>query len=317
MATIVGPETSNTPYFTLITTLDPDDLAKASTLLLSAVEARPKLTQAFRLEVKFLQENAQFQICLDPVLWYDVYLRVNPRLDEAVRIAREYVTSIRTQILPEEDGPFVVEYDEIEKDKAFIPCNKIYLIINPNVTIISYCCDENPSENCCYCPVLIEIKLTIITDNEGLVQRSEFWRDLIEQRQRLNFHSIAVNYGRWETGQSRDKYAQACHAHVHLLFDREAWEGVKGIVTNKITLSKLNTRNYPGPNYLLKDCTELEQQRLQLAEHQYMLASITKLSVSVENSNKSLIDAISSLTVAINSLNRLVEDKDKKEYYNQ
>ncbi|CAG8714292.1 13632_t:CDS:2 [Rhizophagus irregularis] len=284
MATIVGPETSNTPYFTLITTLDPDDLAKASTLLLSAVEARPKLTQAFRLEVKFLQENAQFQICLDPVLWYDVYLRVNPRLDEAVRIAREYVTSIRTQILPEEDGPFVVEYDEIEKDKAFIPCNKIYLIINPNV---------------------------------GLVQRSEFWRDLIEQRQRLNFHSIAVNYGRWETGQSRDKYAQACHAHVHLLFDREAWEGVKGIVTNKITLSKLNTRNYPGPNYLLKDCTELEQQRLQLAEHQYMLASITKLSVSVENSNKSLIDAISSLTVAINSLNRLVEDKDKKEYYNQ
>lgn len=138
MATIVGPETSNTPYFTLITTLDPDDLAKASTLLLSAVEARPKLTQAFRLEVKFLQENAQFQICLDPVLWYDVYLRVNPRLDEAVRIAREYVTSIRTQILPEEDGPFVVEYDEIEKDKAFIPCNKIYLIINPNVVSVLF-----------------------------------------------------------------------------------------------------------------------------------------------------------------------------------
>lgn len=128
----------------------------------------------------------------------------------------------------------------------------------------------------------------------------------------MNFHSIAVNYGRWEIGQSWDKYAQACHAHVHLLFDREAWEGVKGIVTNKITLSKLNAKNYPGLNYLLKDCTELEQQCLQLAEHQCMLASITKLSVSVENSNKSLIDAISSLTVAINSLNRLVEDKDKK-----
>ncbi|RGB23655.1 hypothetical protein C1646_676963 [Rhizophagus diaphanus] len=79
---------------------------------------------AFRLEVKFLQENAQFQICLDPVLWYDVYLRINPRLDEVARIAREYVTTTRTQTLPEEDRPFVVEYDEIEKDKAFIPCNK-------------------------------------------------------------------------------------------------------------------------------------------------------------------------------------------------
>ncbi|RGB29751.1 hypothetical protein C1646_672242 [Rhizophagus diaphanus] len=129
-----------------------------------------------------------------------------------------------------------------------------------------------------------------------------------------------VNYGQWETGQSQDKYAQACHAHVHLLFDRKAWEGVKGKVMNKITLSKLNARNYPGPNYLLKDCTELEQQRLQSAEHQYMLASVTKLSVSVENSNKSFIDAISSLTIAINSLNRLVEDKDKKDkpkYSNQ
>lgn len=44
-----------------------------------------------------------------------------------------------------------------------------------------------------------------------------------------------------------------------------------------------------------------------------MIVSITKLYESVENSNKSLINAISSLTVAINSLNRLVEDKDKKD----
>lgn len=62
-------------------------------------------------------------------------------------------------------------------------------------------------------------------DNETLVKNNNFWTDLLEQRQRLSFHSIAFNYGRWETGQSRDKYAQACHAHVHLYFDNETWEG--------------------------------------------------------------------------------------------
>ena len=92
------------------------------------------------------------------------------------------------------------------------------------------------------------------------------------QWQRLNFHTIAVNYGQWETGQSRDKYVQTCHTHVHSLFDRETWEKLKDMVADKDILSKLNTRNYPGPNYLLENCMELEQQRLQSAEHQFMLA---------------------------------------------
>jgi len=59
-------------------------------------------------------------------------------------------------------------------------------------------------------------------DNETLVQQSEFWKDLLKQKQHLKFHTIAVNYGRWETAQSRNKYAQACHAHIHLLFDSKA-----------------------------------------------------------------------------------------------
>jgi hypothetical protein len=120
---LVGPDTSNTPYFTLTTSLIPDELASASTLLLNAVKVRPKLTQAFRLEVKFLQDFAEFRICLDPVLWYDVYLRINPSLTEVVKIARDYVTTTRMSIPPEEDGPFVVDYEETEKDKAYIPCS--------------------------------------------------------------------------------------------------------------------------------------------------------------------------------------------------
>ena len=87
---------------------------------------------------------------------------------------------------------------------------------------------------------------------------------------------------------------------------------------------KLNARDYPGPNYSLKDCTGLEQ-RLQLAESHYMSTGITKLSETVENShktliklsetvekqsetiengNKALIEAIASLTGAIRDLNK-------------
>ena len=141
-------------------------------------------------------------------------------------------------------------------------------------------------------------------DNEKLIQKDWFWSDLLKQRRRLKFRSIAVNYGRWETGQSRDKYAQACHAHIHLLFDSKTWEQVKEMVSNQVILSKLNARNYPGPNYSLKDCMELEKERLQSAEHQTMLAGITKLSETVESGNKSLLGAINSLTDAIKDLNK-------------
>ncbi|GBC03486.1 hypothetical protein RclHR1_05140020 [Rhizophagus clarus] len=355
---LVGPDTSNTPYFTLTTSLIPDELASASTLLLNAVKVRPKLTQAFRLEVKFLQDFAEFRICLDPVLWYDVYLRINPSLTEVVKIARDYVTTTRMSIPPEEDGPFVVDYEETEKDKAYIPCSisrEPHKLKKPKDKECEY---DHPEFICegsvitrdgrdttCnyYFPTkLIVQELNVDNyivllrrepirellllprpnkdkanynhfDNEMLLQRSEFWKDLLEQQQRLNFHTIAVNYGRWETGQSRDKYAQACHAHIHLLFTSETWEGVKRMVTNKETLSKLNARNYPGPNYLLKDCMELEQQRLQSAEHQCMLASVAKLSETSESVNNSLVNAITSLSTAVSSLNKHVEILIKKD----
>jgi len=143
-------------------------------------------------------------------------------------------------------------------------------------------------------------------DNETLVQQSEFWKDLLKQKQRLKFHTIAVNYGRWETAQSRDRYAQTCHAHIHLLFDSNAWEEVKSMVSHEM-ISNLNARNYPGPNYLLKDCMELEQQRLQLAEHQYMSTGITKISETVENGNKTLIklsETVENLSETVDSGNK-------------
>lgn len=78
-------------------------MAEASTALLDAIDAQPKLTQAFRMEVKFLQDSAEFRICLYPVAWYDRYLRINPNFSEAVRIARRYVSTTRSEIPSEEE----------------------------------------------------------------------------------------------------------------------------------------------------------------------------------------------------------------------
>ncbi len=123
---IVGPDTSGMPYFTLTTNLTPQELASASNALLDAVNSRPKLTQAFRLEVKFLQNSAELRICLDTVAWYDCYLRVNPDLSKVVEIARKYVSTTRREIPPDEDGPFVIDHQEIEKEKAYIRCTRTH-----------------------------------------------------------------------------------------------------------------------------------------------------------------------------------------------
>ena len=65
-------------------------------------------------------------------MWYDVYLRIKPSLTEVVKIARDYVTATRLSIPPEEDGPFVIDYEETEKDKAYIPCSNSRVLHKQN-----------------------------------------------------------------------------------------------------------------------------------------------------------------------------------------
>ncbi|CAI2168436.1 3128_t:CDS:2 [Funneliformis geosporum] len=347
---IVGPDTSGMPYFTLTANLTPQELASASTALLDAVNSRPKLTQAYRMEVKFLQNSAEFRICLDTVVWYDCYLRVDPDLNKVVEMARKYISTTRREIPPDEDGPFVIDYQEIEKEKAYIRCTRPHNIKNPE----SKCKYDHPTLICngnvitrdgreTTCNYYFPSKLTVQElstkefvillrrepirellmlplpiknkdnfnhfDNETLVKNSDFWSDLLKQQQSLTFYSIALNYGRWETQQSHDKYAQACHAHVHLYFNRETWESLKNIVKSREIIAKMNARKYPGPNYLLKDCMELEQQRLQSAEHQNMLNINNSLVNTINNNFNSLINTINNNN---NTLVNAIEKLSKK-----
>src|SRR5581483_3383102 len=94
-------------------------------------------------------------------------------------------------------------------------------------------------------------------DNEELLKRTEFWSFLLSQWELLKFHTMAVNFGQWESAIARSKYTQTCHAHVHLLFNQEDWEIMKKDVKSNELLTKLNIRNYSGPDYLLKNCMEL------------------------------------------------------------
>jgi hypothetical protein len=94
MQSIKSPEDLKEPYFTMETSLEPSNLARASELLLNRLS--PKLKQS----------------------WFDIYLQAMPDFVEAVNIARQYVTKIRLNISPQEE---VIDYKETE-DKAFVIC---------------------------------------------------------------------------------------------------------------------------------------------------------------------------------------------------
>lgn len=114
-------------------------------------------------------------------------------------------------------------------------------------------------------------------NNTTLIKNLLFWQDLLEEREKLGFNSISLNYGMWETRQARsaDKYVQNCHAHVHLHFDDVGWQNFKEIVFNSSSISDLSieflipmlkARDFPEQNNHLKNCLELEHSQLQIVE---------------------------------------------------
>jgi hypothetical protein len=133
-STLKSPIDLKEPCFTLDSNLDSTNLVQASQLLLKRLST--KLKQSFRLVVTFSEEKACFRLCLDTSLWFDVYLRTMPDFDEAVKIARQYVTATRLNISPEDEAPFIIDHKETEKEKAFALCSYF-----PNCRF--------PKENCC------------------------------------------------------------------------------------------------------------------------------------------------------------------------
>ncbi|PKC57058.1 hypothetical protein RhiirA1_541800 [Rhizophagus irregularis] len=121
MAQLEDPEILQSPYFKIQSTLEPESLAETSIKLLNAIKSEPKLTESYCLEVRFEEDKAFFVACLNPVLWFDVYLRGKP-LEEATKIARTFVTNTRLAVPVEKIAPFEVEHNKTVNDLAFTQC---------------------------------------------------------------------------------------------------------------------------------------------------------------------------------------------------
>ncbi|CAG8598457.1 14056_t:CDS:2 [Funneliformis caledonium] len=259
MDTLKGPKELNEPYFTLEFNLEPSDLVQASKRLLSCLS--PKLKQSFHLVV-FFKEKAYFWLCLDTSLWFDIYLRTMPDFAEAVRIAREYVTTTRLNVSSKDEAPFIIDYKGTEKGKAFdlypyfpnckftkeecsrrdhpnIVCKADMVIRNGRKVkcnfyfatklVVNKLSDDE------YVVLLFRELLLIPRPNddksvnyrhyntEALVQEEGFWKDL-----------LTINYKAWETGQLQNKYIQECYVHVYLYFILKAWNEVKEKVKKKV-----------------------------------------------------------------------------------
>jgi hypothetical protein len=81
---------------------------------------------------------------------------------------------------------------------------------------------------------------------------------------------------------------------------------VKEKINDMDILLKFNARDFPGPNYLLQDCTELEEKRLRPVEHLLMLKTLSTLtltvkgnSMKVEENNEKLISTMNKNTAAL------------------
>ncbi|CAG8763522.1 uncharacterized protein OCT59_000015 [Rhizophagus irregularis] len=88
-------------YFILTAANTSNELAKVTTLFLSAVKKQPKLMKSFHIE-------------------YDVYL-YNKFRTEVIIIIKEYITTTQKIIPPEEDEPSIVNLncEDLEKNKAY------------------------------------------------------------------------------------------------------------------------------------------------------------------------------------------------------
>ncbi|PKC75350.1 hypothetical protein RhiirA1_448827 [Rhizophagus irregularis] len=158
--------------------------------------------------------------------------------------------------------------------------------------------NENVLFRVCIDSYITEIRNKIPPEMDGPSVVNLNCKDLEKRKaytpcNRTSFHAknlCAINFGKWESAISQDKYAQTCHAHVHLLFKKEAWEMIK------------------KKNYM-----DLEKEHLQLEEGRYMLSSIDNLIDSVNELTKMTKDGFDSLTKAINNLaNQIKEDKSKQ-----
>ncbi|CAG8737318.1 12255_t:CDS:2 [Dentiscutata erythropus] len=296
------PEELESSYFKIQSTLEPNNLVEASKIILQAVNAEPMLTYSYCLEVLFEDDKAFFTLCLNPVLWFDVYLRKKD-LNISAKIAKSYITNTRLTVSYEnyyKTAPFEVEYSETVNSSAFALCEYERKYCD---NLDSICKSNSTTRD------VLDDLVAWERENYYIMYRHEPIRGLQfvscpNDDEETSFNHFD-NTTMWETKQARsdDKYMQDRHDHVHFNFDDAGWESFKNMVFGKPNLksltvrcmrsandivyrsllSMLDARNFPEPNNRLKNCFELERFWLQIVEPQLMVENSTKLIEKLDN----------------------------------
>ncbi|GES88850.1 hypothetical protein GLOIN_2v1782606 [Rhizophagus clarus] len=297
---IKDPVELNKPYFKCELPLEQDldslaiSFSRTSAQLLEKISAHSQLKKKYRLEVEFDHCDwvAKFQICLDPLSWFDVYLRPKGN-EQAVNIAQEYIKSIKDKFPPksttdEEHGDPITtqKYNAFEicgnyregicgnrnckrphpefiyrtfvnfSDIRAGPCGQ-YI---PNSLRINNLTVESTTKKYSVClrrDLYRELLLIPYEhdDNEKLVTSVDTWKNIFKLHRRLGFYQVSFNFGVWES--------LSCHGHAHFRFDANAWdvlekESVSWEEVDKEVSARLKEYKHPGPNYLLQNCLDLE-----------------------------------------------------------
>ncbi|CAG8452795.1 10224_t:CDS:2 [Ambispora gerdemannii] len=83
-------------------------------------------------------------------------------------------------------------------------------------------------------------------NNEKLAISTDIWKSILKLHECLTF----------------DYYSLGCHGHAHLCFDSGTWDQLKKESRkwprDKLISARLNECKYPTPNYLLRNCKDLE-----------------------------------------------------------
>jgi outer membrane murein-binding lipoprotein Lpp len=147
--------------------------------------------------------------------------------------------------------------------------------------------------------------------NRVAVTLADFWDAILSIIKKYGGHMAALNFGKWESQDSNDKYKVDCHAHAHIAIRPNPWVEMVARTCTDAKEKRIQQSTQPPKNYVLIDCKELEDYRLTTLQSRVFLSSersskkdLQKLTGNVHD----LTSKVEGLTCKVEGLTCKVED---------
>lgn len=133
--------------------------------------------------------------------------------------------------------------------------------------------------------------------NRQLVVKAKFWKNALNLCNLYGGHEVTLNFGKWETVESKNPYIMDCHGHAHINIDLENWNEkvLSRLHHNSPQKKRANQSLRSPPNYRLLDCKELEAQRLSSLQSKVFFDSYIDVAESLKGTAESLKGILESL----------------------